>query len=159
MALSDIRTQIINKLESVSGVVNVRAGKPHIRSIEDFPVDTTNNRINWWEVYCTSVDPEPLHSREYMYYYTFVIDGLVAYESDSTWTWFEELVEDICEAFLTDADLGGTTEFGDLGLHSAHEDVGIPHAELFLVTVPGNVFLRATIEITLRDINTRTLSL
>lgn len=159
MALATVRQALVDLLSNVSGVENVYPRKRWWRTIDDLPTDS-EGRIQWWEVYVAGMRVMPVAYSLACYYYTFQIDGYLAINDETaSQNTFEGMVEDVCDAIVSDLDLGGVVQFGNYPDHGQAGTVGLPVVELGVATMSGRSggLHQCRITLVLRDATERSL--
>lgn len=161
MSVSGVKAELVALVTAVTGVNNVYAQIRTFSNISDVPI--TDDKVQWWEIYQVASEPLQLSSALVWYRYQFNIDGYYAWDHSptaNTSATFENLVESVIDAIMTDLDLGGTAEFGDFPNEDA-ENVGLPVVQFGIAQRRGvrALFHQARISIWVRDAATKTIQL
>jgi hypothetical protein len=161
MSLSAIRTAIKTKVAAVTNVLKVYDYQRQWTTVAEFDAGAvTATVIQWWTVSLLEYSLHELSNCEAMPYYKFKIMGYYgAEDSAASEKTFHGLVEDVCNAFGVDMDLGGTVEPGDIAGHP-FVNLGLPKAELGEGQEIRTKFLlhTARIELAVRDVTVVTIA-
>lgn len=161
MSAATIKTNLIELVKSATSLTtHVYPNVKFFHDLDDLPI--VNDVTQWWEVFWIKAIPHEICNSLVYYTYEFVINGYYSMNQDnSSQTEFEAKMDAIIDKLVTDLDVGGSAQFGDMEGDGV-ANVGLPTVELGISVRGGGTseaLHHGRITVYIRDVTPKTLSL